>query len=104
MNQINELSQAGFGRPANKGVGSKGADTFVCDKMYECETSFFGWRESHLLNNDDVLQKIFQWLPYKLKSQFVSMVDKGLGTFTQRRELVKNAALKANTACGQLLS
>ena len=74
------------------------------DKMYKCETSFFGWRESHLLNNDDLLQKVFQRLPYKLKSQFVSIVDKGLGTFTQLRELVENAASEADTAYGQLLS
>ena len=70
----------------------------LCDNMYKCETSFFGWRECHLLNNDDLLQKVFQRLPYKLKSQFVSVVDKGLGTFTQLRELVENAAY------GQLLS
>ena len=76
----------------------------LCDKMYKCETSFFGWRESHLLNNDDLLQKVFQRLPYKLKSQFVSIVDKGLGTFTQLRELVENAASEADTAYGQLLS
>ena len=75
-----------------------------CDKMYKCETSFFGWRESHLLNNDDLLQKVLQRLPYKLKSQFVSIVDKGLGTFTQLRELVENAALEADTGYGQLLS
>ena len=76
----------------------------LCDKMYKCETSFFGWRESHLLNNDDLLQKVFQRLPYKLKSQFVSIVDKGSGTFTQLRELVENAASEADTAYGQLLS
>ena len=76
----------------------------LCDKMYKCETSFFGWRESHLLNNDDLLQKVFQRLPYKLKSQFVSIVDKGSGTFTELRELVENAASEADTAYGQLLS
>ena len=63
-----------------------------CDKMYKCQTSFFGWGESYLLNKDDLFQKEFQRLPYKLKSQFVSIVDKGLGTFTQLRELVENAA------------
>ena len=72
--------------------------------MYKCETSFFGWRESHLLNNDDLLQKVFQRLPYKLKSQFESIVDKGSGTFTELRELVENAASEADTAYGQLLS
>ena len=72
--------------------------------MYKCETSFFGWRESHLLNNDDLLQKVFQRLPYKLKSQFVSIVDKGSGTFTQLRELVENAVSEADTAYGQFLS
>ena len=76
----------------------------LSDKMYKCETSFFGWRESHLLNNDDLLQKVFQRLPYKLKSQFVSIFDKGSGTFTQLRELVENSASEADTAYGQLLS
>ena len=76
----------------------------LCDKVYKCETNFFGWRESHLLNNDDLLQKVFQRLPYILKSQCVSIVDKGLGTFTQLRELVENAASEADTAYGQFLS
>ena len=44
------------------------------------------------------------YLPYILKSQCVSIVDKGLGTFTQLRELVENAASEADTAYGQFLS
>ena len=62
--------------------------------------------KSSLLDSDDLLQKLFQRLPYRLKSQFVAITDKsnGSGTFTVMRELVENAASEADSTYGKLLS
>ena len=74
----------------------------LCDKMYKCELSFRGWGKEALLNNYDLLRKLFCRVPYKLRTQFVAIENRGpeYGTFSDLRELVKNAASKADSKFG----
>ena len=49
----------------------------LCDLMYKCETSFAAWGKLELLNSDEVIQGLFQRLPCRIKTQFVSVSRKG---------------------------
>ena len=40
----------------------------LCDLMYKCETSFAAWSKLELLNSDEVIQDLFQRLPYRIKT------------------------------------
>ena len=90
--------------PPVKDWDAKGLRT-LGDKMYKCESSFRGWGKKALLNNDDLLQKLFCRVPYKLRTQFVAIENRGpeYGTFSDLRELVENAASEADSEFGQLL-
>ena len=73
--------------------------------MYKCETSFAAWGKLELLNNDEVIQGSFQRLPYRIKTQFVSVSRKGSDEclFQSLRELIENAASEAKTPSGRLM-
>ena len=77
----------------------------LCDLMYKCETSFAAWGKLELLNSDEVIQGLFQRLPYRIKTQFVSVSNKGNEEclFQRLRELVEIAASDAETPLGKLL-
>ena len=77
----------------------------LCDLMYKCETSFAAWGNLELLNSDEVIQGLFQRLPYRIKTQFVSVSRKGSDEclFQSLRELVENAASDAETPLGRLM-
>ena len=73
--------------------------------MYKCETSFAAWGKLELLNSDEVIQGLFQRLPYRIKTQFVSVSRKGSDKclFQSLRELVENTASDAETPLGRLM-
>ena len=89
--------------PPVKDWDAKGLRT-LCDKMYRCEASFRGWGKEALLNNDELLQRLFCQIPYKLRTQFVALShkDPDSGTFSDLRELVEIAASEADSEFGQL--
>ena len=52
-----------------------------------------------MLNSKELLTKLFQRLPYKIKVEFLTIDNRGEsgGTFTDLRLLVKNAAYAADS-------
>ena len=77
----------------------------LCDLMYKCETSFKAWGEAGLLNSDDIMQGLFQRLPYRVRAKFVSLNNQGedSGTFEELRELIESAASEADSSYGKLM-
>ena len=77
----------------------------LCDLMYKCETSFKAWGKEGLLDSDELMQGLFQRLPYRIRAKFVSIDsgDNDSGTFEKLRELVESAAAEADSSYGKLL-
>ena len=71
--------------------------------MYRCEASFKGCVKSSMLNSQDFLLCLFDRLPYRLKSQFVTATrNKDFNSFRDLRLLVEKAAAEANSDFGVL--
>ena len=79
--------------------------TKLCDEMYKCEVSFESWGKDWMLNNQELMHKLFQRLPYKIKSEFVRISNESSsgGTFHELRVLVEKAASAADSQYGRLL-
>ena len=77
----------------------------LCDLMYKCETSFRAWGKEGLLDSDELMQGLFQRLPYRIRAKFVSIDsgDNDSGTFEKLRELVESAAAEADSSYGKLM-
>ena len=77
----------------------------LCDLMYKCETSFRAWGKEGLLDSDELMQGLFQRLPYRIRAKFVAIDsgDNDNGTFEKLRELVKSAAAEADSSYDKLM-
>ena len=77
----------------------------LCDLMYKSETSFKAWGKAGLLNSDDITQRLFQRLPYRVRAKFVSSNNQGedCGTFEELRELIEYATSEADSSYGKLM-
>ena len=73
--------------------------------MYKCETSFKAWGKAGQLNSDDIMQGLFQRLPYRVRAKFVSLNNQGedSGTFEELRELIESAASETDSSYGKLM-
>ena len=45
--------------------------TILRDRMFNCESVYEAWGRSGELNSTDALMKVFERLPYKVKTQFI---------------------------------
>ena len=82
------------------------ARSLLClsDKMYRCEVSLESWNKGWMLNSQQLMYKLFERLPYRLRSQFVTISsNKECATFQDLRQLVEKAAMEAESEYGQLL-
>ena len=76
----------------------------LSDKMYQCEASFEGCGKSWMLNSQDFLHSLFNRLPYRVKTQFVTATySEDFASFKDLRLLVERAAAEANSEFGVLL-
>ena len=74
----------------------------LADKMFQCEMSFAGWNKIWMLDSPELMHGLFERLPYKLKTQFVSGCAES-GKFKDLRILVERAASEATSEFGVLL-
>ena len=79
--------------------------TSLSDKMVSCENTFKSWNKLSELDSPDVIEKLFDRLPYKLKTEFIAFSQKneGNGLFTGLRKILEKAAKDADSFLGQHL-
>ena len=79
--------------------------TSLSDKMFSCENTFKSWNKLSELDSPDVIEKLFDRLPYKLKTEFIAFSQKneGNGLFTGLRKILEKAAKDADSFLGQHL-
>ena len=77
----------------------------LCDKMFCCENTFKSWGKLAELNSPDIIEKLFNRLPYKLKTEFISKSsgNSELGDFSELRKILERAAKDADSYLGQHL-
>ena len=77
----------------------------LCDKTFCCESTIKGWGKLVELNSPDIIEKLFNRLPYKLKPEFISKssCNSELGDFSELRKILERAAKDADGYLGQHL-
>ena len=73
----------------------------LSDKMFCCEATFRSWEKLFEPDSPDVIEKLFDRLPYKLKANFVSISRRnettGCSNFSELRKLLDGAARDAES-------
>ena len=71
--------------------------------MFQCEVTFEGLDKMWILNSQELLHGLFEKLPHRVKSQFVSVSTDGFKSFHDLRILVEKSASEAESEFGRLL-
>ena len=78
--------------------------TSLSDKVFRRENTFKGWNKLSELDSPDVNEKLFDRLPYKLKTKFIAFSqNEENGLFTGLRKILEKAAKDADSFLGQHL-